>query len=294
MLNKCKIKTAVFPVGGLGTRFLPATKSMPKEMLPIANKPIIQYAFEEARDAGIEKFIFITGRNKNAINNHFDHVFELESKLGDNKKEKELNQIMSWLPGPGQVAFVRQQKPLGLGHAIWCARNFIASDEPFVVILADEMLAHTKGRKRNFLGSMIDLYYQKEEQSSIIAVGEIDMKDTNKYGIVKLGLEDKITDMIEKPQIQDAPSNLAITGRYILQPKIFQYLENLKIGSGGEIQLTDAMKEMCKNHPYYHKKIDEERYDCGNVLGYLEANIAFALENDNIKNDVVKILKKYV
>ncbi len=289
-----KIKTAVFPVGGLGTRFLPATKSMPKEMLPIANKPIIQYAFEEARDAGIEKFIFVTGRNKNAINNHFDHVYELESKLDQNNKEKELHQIMSWLPGPGQVAFVRQQKPLGLGHAVWCARHFIASNEPFVVILADEMLAQTKGRTRNFLGSMIDLYYSREEQSSIVAVGEIDIKDTNKYGVISPQDNDKIADMVEKPKSEEAPSNLAITGRYILQPEIFNFLENFKIGSGGEIQLTDAMKEMCKQYPYYYKKIDEERYDCGNVLGYLEANIAFALQNDAIKNDVVKILKKYV
>lgn len=288
-----KIKTAVFPVGGLGTRFLPATKSLPKEMLPIANKPIIQYAFEEARDAGIEKFIFVTGRNKNAINNHFDHVYELESKLDENNKSKELEQVVSWLPGAGQIAFVRQQKPLGLGHAVWCARHFIAADEPFVVILADEMLAQTKGRKRNFLGSMIDTYYEKDQLSSIVAVGEIDVKDSSKYGIIKTEGADKIIDMVEKPKPEEAPSNLAITGRYILQPEIFQYLSNFQIGSGGEIQLTDAMKEMCKKFPFYHKKIDEERYDCGNVLGYLEANIAFALENDAIKTDVKKILEKY-
>lgn len=289
-----KIKTAVFPVGGLGTRFLPATKSMPKEMLPIANKPIIQYAFEEARDAGIEKFIFVTGRNKNAINNHFDHVYELESKLDESNKSKELAQVMSWLPGPGQVAFVRQQKPLGLGHAVWCARHFIAHDEPFVVILADEMLMQSKGRKRNFLGTMIDQYYANEELSSVVAVGEIEMKDTNKYGIIATKNGDQIADMVEKPKTEEAPSNLAITGRYILQPEIFSYLENFKIGSGGEIQLTDAMKEMCKKYPFYYKKIDEERFDCGNVLGYLEANIAFALQNDAVKSDVVKVLKKYI
>ena len=157
-----KVKTAVFPVGGLGTRFLPATKSMPKEMLPIANKPIIQYAFEEARDAGIEKFIFVTGRNKNSINNHFDHAYELESKLDESHKSKELEQVTSWLPAAGNMAFVRQQKPLGLGHAIWCARNFIAKDEAFVVILADEMMLQSKDRKRNFLGEMIDLYQKME------------------------------------------------------------------------------------------------------------------------------------
>ena len=288
-----KIKTAVFPVGGLGTRFLPATKSLPKEMLPIANKPIIQYAFEEARDAGIEKFIFVTGRNKNAINNHFDHVYELESKLDESNKSKELEQVVAWLPGAGQIAFVRQQKPLGLGHAVWCARNFIADDEPFVVILADEMLAQTKGRKRNFLGTMIDAYYKKGELSNFIAVGEVENKDTSKYGIIKIKGADKIIDMVEKPQPKDAPSNLAITGRYILQPEIFKYLENFEVGSGNEIQLTDAMKKMCKKSPFYYKKIDEERYDCGNVLGYLEANIAFALNNPGISSEVQKILEKY-
>ncbi len=288
-----KVRTAVFPVGGLGTRFLPATKSMPKEMLPIANKPIIQYAFEEARDAGIEKFIFVTGRNKNAINNHFDHAYELESKLDEKNKSQELGQVMGWLPEAGQMAFVRQQKPLGLGHAIWCARNFIARDEAFVVILADEMMMQSSSRKRNFLGEMIDLYESKEETASVVAVDAIDMKDANKYGIIKLDGFERITDMVEKPKPDVAPSNLALTGRYILQPEIFEYLEKFEIGSGGEIQLTDAMKAMCKNHPFYCKKIDEVRFDCGNVLGYLEANIAFALNNGAIKEDVRNILKKY-
>lgn len=288
-----KVKTAVFPVGGLGTRFLPATKSMPKEMLPIANKPIIQYAFEEARDAGIEKFIFVTGRNKNAINNHFDHAYELETKLDEKRKAQELGQVMGWMPEAGQISFVRQQQPLGLGHAIWCARNFIASDEAFVVILADEMMMQSKDRKQNFLKDMIDLYQSKEELSSIIAVDEIENKDTSKYGIIKLDDANKVVDMVEKPQPENAPSNLAITGRYILQPEIFQYLSKFEIGSGGEIQLTDAMKVMCQQHPFYHKKLDETRFDCGNVLGYLEANIAFALNDDKINSDVKEILKKY-
>lgn len=287
-----KVKTAIFPVGGLGTRFLPATKSMPKEMLPIANKPIIQYAFEEAHNAGIEKFIFVTGRNKNAINNHFDHAYELESKLDERKKSQELSQVMGWLPSAGQIAFVRQQKPLGLGHAIWCARNFIASDEPFVVILADEMMMQSKNRDKNFLSDMIELYYQKEQESSIVAVGEIDIKDSDKYGIIKNDNNQKISDMVEKPKPEFAPSNLSITGRYILQPEIFKYLNKFEIGSGGEIQLTDAMKAMCREYPFYYKKIDEQRFDCGNVLGYLEANIAFALNNEAIAEDVKKILKK--
>lgn len=289
-----KIRTAVFPVGGLGTRFLPATKSMPKEMLPIANKPIIQYAYEEAKAAGIEKFIFVTGRNKNAINNHFDHAYELESTLDEKNKSNELKQVMSWMPQAGQIAFVRQQKPLGLGHAIWCARNFIASDEPFVVILADEMMMQSRDRKRNFLGEMIDFYNQHEELASVVAVGEIDIKDSTKYGIIKTDGSEKITDMVEKPKSEVAPSNLAITGRYILQPEIFEYLSRFEIGSGGEIQLTDAMKAMCKKHPFYYRIIDEKRFDCGNVLGYLDANIAFALANEAITQDVKELIKKYL
>lgn len=284
-----KITKAVFPVGGLGTRFLPATKSMPKEMLPIANKPIIQYAFEEAKNAGIEEFIFITGRNKNAINNHFDHAYELQSKLDEKGKSKELDQVMSWLPSAGQIAFVRQQEPLGLGHAVWCARNFIG-DQPFVVILADEMILD----KSNFLKSMIDLYNNQESNSSVVAVAPVDKKDTNKYGIISPdGSTNKILDMIEKPSPDLAPSNLAINGRYILQPEIFTYLEKCGRGSGGEIQLTDAMKAMSKDYPFYYKIYEGIRFDCGNVLGFLEANIAFALEDKNIKDDFLKVLKKY-
>jgi UTP--glucose-1-phosphate uridylyltransferase len=289
-----KIRTAIFPVGGLGTRFLPATKSMPKEMLPIANKPIIQYAFEEARDAGIEKFIFITGRNKNSINNHFDHAYELESKLDENNKSSELTQVVGWMPEAGQIAFVRQQKPLGLGHAIWCARNFIANDEAFVVILADEMMMHDDSKNKNFLKKMIEFYEQKPQGSNVIAVGEIAIEDSKKYGIIKTLDTEKISDMIEKPDSKDAPSNLAITGRYILQPQIFDYLNEFEIGSGGEIQLTDAMQKMCKEYPFFYKKIDEQRFDCGNVLGYLEANIAYGIKDKKIGDDVKKMLKKYI
>lgn len=288
-----KVTTAVFPVGGLGTRFLPATKSMPKEMLPIANKPIIQYAFEEAKEAGIEKFIFVTGRNKNAINNHFDHSYELESKLDEKNKMQELNQVMGWLPSAGQIAFVRQQKPLGLGHAVLCARNFIAKDEPFVVILADEMMLKNDQRPKNFLKEMIEQQQSKEEISSFVAVDEVNLEETNKYGIIDVLDDERIKDMVEKPDPKVAPSRLAITGRYILQPEIFGYLEKLEVGSGGEIQLTDAMRKMCKDHPFYYKKIDEQRFDCGNVLGYLEANLAYALNDKKIADEVKKILKKY-
>lgn len=289
-----KIKTAVFPVGGLGTRFLPATKSMPKEMLPVANKPIIQYAYEEALYAGIEKFIFITGRNKSAINNHFDHAYELEANLDEKDKVTELNKVRSWLPEAGQIAFVRQQKPLGLGHAVWCARNFIGSDERFVVILADEML-YNQSHHDNFLAKMINFASSKEINSSIVAVGEVEKKDTAKYGIIKDSGEQKILDMIEKPDPSVAPSNLAITGRYILHPKIFDYLAKTGNGSNNEIQLTDAMKMMAKDCPFYYQKIDKPRFDCGSVLGYVEANIAFSFDNPEIKReDLLKILKKYL
>lgn len=289
-----KPRTAIFPVGGLGTRFLPATKSMPKEMLPVANKPIIQYAFEEALAAGIEKFIFITGRNKNAINNHFDHVYELESRLDEGRKLQELSQVIGWMPQAGQIAFVRQQQPLGLGHAIWCARNFV-NDEPFIVILADEMLLekNQENSSGNFLSEMISYQQSKPNGSSVIAVGEVEKEETKKYGIVSLRNDEEIIDMVEKPQPESAPSNLAITGRYILQPEIFRYLENAQIGSGGEIQLTDAMQIMCKNHQFFIKKINQPRFDCGSVIGYLEANIAFALNNQEIASQVKKMLKSY-
>jgi UTP--glucose-1-phosphate uridylyltransferase len=288
-----KVKTAIFPVGGLGTRFLPATKSLPKEMLPIANKPLIQYAFEEACEAGIEKFIFITGRNKNAIANHFDHAYELESKLDEKNKAEELKKVIGWMPQAGQISFVRQQKPMGLGHAVWCARNFINKDELFAVILADELLMPEPNNSKNLLTQMIEELDSKPTDSSIIGVDEVAFSEVNKYGIIKNNGAEKIVDMVEKPAIEKAPSNLAIIGRYILQPKIFEYLEKFQIGSGGEIQLTDSLREMCKDHPFFYKKNMQKRFDCGNVLGYLEANLAFALNDDNIKQEVKNIIKKY-
>jgi len=288
-----KVKTAIFPVGGLGTRFLPATKSLPKEMLPIANKPLIQYAFEEACAAGIEKFIFITGRNKNTIANHFDHAYELESKLDEKHKAEELKKVIGWMPQAGQISFVRQQKPLGLGHAVWCARNFINKDELFAVILADELLMPVQNNSKNLLTQMIEELASKPAGSSVIGVDEVALCEVNKYGIIKNDGVEKIIDMVEKPSIDKAPSNLAIIGRYILQPKIFEYLEKFQIGSGGEIQLTDSLREMCKDHPFFYKKNTQKRFDCGNVLGYLEANLAFALNDDNIKQEVKNIIKKY-
>ena len=288
-----KVKTAIFPVGGLGTRFLPATKSLPKEMLPIANKPLIQYAFEEACEAGIEKFIFITGRNKNTIANHFDHAYELESKLDEKNKAEELKKVIGWMPQAGQISFVRQQRPMGLGHAVWCARNFINKDEMFAVILADELLMPPPNNSKNLLTQMIEELASKPADSSIIGVDEVALCEVNKYGIIKNDGAEKIIDMVEKPEIDKAPSNLAIIGRYILQPKIFEYLEKFQIGSGGEIQLTDSLRDMCKDHPFFYEKNTQKRFDCGNVLGYLEANLAFALNDDNIKQEVKNIIKKY-
>ena len=288
-----KVKTAIFPVGGLGTRFLPATKSLPKEMLPIANKPLIQYAFEEACEAGIEKFIFITGRNKNTIANHFDHAYELESKLDEKNKAEELKKVIGWMPQAGQISFVRQQRPMGLGHAVWCARNFINKDEMFAVILADELLMPPPNNSKNLLTQMIEELASKPADSSIIGVDEVALCEVNKYGIIKNDGAEKIIDMVEKPEIDKAPSNLAIIGRYILQPKIFEYLEKFQIGSGGEIQLTDSLRDMCKDHPFFYKKNTQKRFDCGSVLGYLEANLAFALNDNNIKQEVKNIIKKY-
>jgi UTP--glucose-1-phosphate uridylyltransferase len=284
------IKTAIFPVGGFGTRFLPATKSMPKEMMPVANKPIIQYAFEEAKAAGIERFIFITGRNKNIINNHFDKSYELEDNLDQKRKDEQLRSVADWLPAEaGAISFIRQGSPLGLGHSIWCARNFI-KNEPFVVILADEMIYEKK--IGNFLKKMIDLYESKDEKCNIVSVAKIPKSQTNKYGII-LPQGDKIINMIEKPDPKIAPSNLAISGRYILQPEIFNYLKNKKIGAGNEIQLTDSMNAMSQKSNFYYQIYEGERFDCGNVIGYIEANLAFAMKDPDLAEQILPIIKKY-
>ncbi len=282
---KKRIKKAIFPVGGLGTRFLPATKCMPKEMLPVVDKPIIQYAFEEALEAGIEMFIFITGRNKNIISNHFDHVFELQRVLSDKEKKDLLSKVKDWLPKAGQIAFIRQQEPLGLGHAVYCAKNFIG-DEPFAILLADEMFLS----KKPVLKQMIELY--QETEGNIVAIGEIPPKDSTKYGVVSVKKKYKkyveIDSMVEKPNPKDAPSNLAIAGRYILQPEIFSYLNKTSKGSGGEIQLTDAMSEMLKKQRFFGHMYEGRRYDCGDKEGFIEANLAFALDRPEIRRSLLK------
>jgi UTP--glucose-1-phosphate uridylyltransferase len=288
-----KVRTAVFPVGGLGTRFLPATKAMPKEMLTIVDKPLIQYAFEEAQAAGIEKFIFVTGRNKNVIANHFDHAYELQKVLEEKDKKEILALAKDWLPPAGSVAFTRQQEPLGLGHAVYCARNFI-QDEPIAVLLADEMFLC----KTPLLKQMVDAYEQNGG-GNIIAVKEVSPEKTSSYGIISpegdvSGNMIKVKSMVEKPKPEVAPSNLSIVGRYILEPQIFDFIETQNAGSGGEIQLTDAMNKMVSTTPTFGFKFDGKRYDCGNRRGFLEANIAFALDREDIKDDVMKILKKFV
>ena len=292
------IKKAIFPVGGLGTRFLPATKSVPKEMLPVAAKPLIQYAFEEALEAGIEEFIFITGRNKNAINNHFNHAFELQTLLSDQEKKGLLKEVKDWLPDPGKIMFIPQQDPLGLGHAVWCARH-VVKDEPFAVILADEMvLSQGKGA----MAQMMRAYDQ--HNGNIVAVAEVAQKDTHKYGMLDpkqavISADQTIIEakgMVEKPKPAKAPSNLSLTGRYLLQPQIFEILEQQvlqKKQNGQEIQLTDAMRILVEKQSFYGYRFEGKRFDCGSLVGFLEANIAYSLENKNIADDVKAMLSSY-
>ena len=283
-----KIRTAVFPVGGMGTRFLPATKSMPKEMLPVVDKPIVHYAFEEAKAAGIERFIFVTGRNKTAIDDHFDHSYELERLLDEKSKTQELNLTRDWLPNAGNIIFTRQQKPLGLGHAVWCARHLV-KDEPFAVILADDMVkAETPCLKQ-----MMDAY----QGGNMTAVMDVPKEKTASYGVLDVESETgrlvKARGLVEKPAPEKAPSTLSIIGRYILDPNIFDVLGQHKVGSGGEIQLTDAMSSMIPDHAFHGYRFEGTRYDCGSKVGFLEANIAYALARDDMASDMRAMLNHY-
>lgn len=284
------VKTAVFPVGGLGTRFLPATKSMPKEMLPIVDKPLVHYAFEEARAAGIERFIFITGRNKDAINNHFDYAYELESTLDAKNKSEELAITRDWLPEPGCVSFIRQQEPMGLGHAIWCAR-YAVGNEPFAVLLPDDMVLSDTPCLRQ----MLDVY--QETGGNLVAVADVPHEHTSRYGILDVSEDDgtrlKAKGLVEKPKPEDAPSTASIFGRYILQPEIFSYLEKQERGAGGEIQITDAIAATIGSMPFHGVRFNGTRYDCGNKVGFLAANIAFALQRDDMKDSVTDLLRSF-
>ena len=282
------VKKAIFPVGGLGTRFLPATKSMPKEMLPIVDKPLIQYAVEEAANAGIEQFIFVTSRGKSAIENHFDHSFELENNLLAKGKRDTLASAQEMLKIPGSYAYVRQQEPAGLGHAIWCARHLI-QNESFAVILADDLIFGQSTTKE-----MIKNY----TSGNMVAIMEVDKQKVSSYGIVKVDKSDKdliqINQMVEKPSVETAPSNLAIIGRYILDHKVFDVLEKQERGASQEIQLTDAISSQLDRVPCLGYRIKNERFDCGSKLGFLQANISFALNRKDLSSDLNNWLKTIV
>ena len=273
------VKKAILPVGGLGTRFLPATKAMPKEMLPIVDKPLIQYAVEEARAAGIEEFIFVTGRGKTAIEDHFDRSWELEQTLESRNKQALLQQTVAFMPPPGQIAYTRQQEPLGLGHAVWCARHVIGS-EPFAVLLADDLIQ----AESPCLAQMVDAH--AELGGNMVAVMDVPRDETQRYGILDVVEEDgrlvRAKGLVEKPSPDEAPSTLSIIGRYILQPEVLQELDRQEVGAGGEIQLTDAMARTIGRLPFNGYRFEGRRYDCGDKAGFLEATVAFALARDDL------------
>lgn len=281
------IKKAVFPVAGMGTRFLPATKVMPKELFPIVDRPLLQYAVDEALEAGIEQMIFINGRGKGMIEDHFDLAYELERTMGDRGKDS------SVLDGtrltPGNSVFIRQQEPLGLGHAIWCARDIIG-DEPFAIFLPDEFMVGSPGCMRQ----MVDAY--DELGGNIVCALEIPIEDTPSYGVINPGYRKgpitEVKGLVEKPAAGTAPSNLILPGRYILQPEVMRILETQEAGAGGEIQLTDAMAQMIGKQPFHGMTFDGRRYDCGSKVGYVEANLAMALAHPDIGDDIRTIAEK--
>ena len=275
-----RIRKAVFPVAGMGTRFLPATKAVPKEMLPVVDKPVIQYGVEEAREAGIEQFIFVTGRGKHVIEDHFDHAYELEALLSAREKTKELDSLMESLPHSGAVSFTRQQQPLGLGHAVLCARHLVG-DEPFAVVLPDDLMVGKPGA----LKQMVDAY-QEIGGGIVVAAEEKSREETQRYGVIDPGrTKGAITEVlgvVEKPKPAAAPSTLCIIGRYILPSAIFAELERRERGAGNEIQLTDAMARLLGKVPFHAVTTTCARYDCGDKVGFLQANIAVALERPDI------------
>ncbi len=275
------IRKAVFPVAGLGTRFLPATKAMPKEMLPVVDRPLIQHVVDEARQAGIEHFIFVTGRNKGVIEDHFDRQFELDADAARAQARPRTSSCCRrTCRRAGAASFTRQQEPLGLGHAVWCARELVGN-EPFALLLPDVLVKH----ERSCLAQMIDAA-QGLDRANVIAVEEVPMERISSYGVVGVGETKgkmfKVTDMVEKPPREKAPSNLIITGRYILQPEIFGILATQSRGAGGEIQLTDAMIALAKTQAFYGLKFAGESYDCGSKIGFLAANVAYALDRPDI------------
>ena len=286
-----RVRKAVFPVAGLGTRFLPATKAMPKEMLTVVDRPLIQHVVDEAMAAGIEHFIFVTGRNKSVIEDHFDRQFELEQALAARGKTSELEVLNNDLPGPGSTSFTRQQEPLGLGHAVWCARELVGN-EPFALLLPD-VLVQSQGK--GCLAQMLDAYAQ--HGGNIVAVEPVPDDQVKNYGVVSLGGKGDgrvlpIDGMVEKPKPGTAPSNLTILGRYILQPEIFDLLSAQEKGAGGEIQLTDAMLSLLKRQPFYALKYEGRTFDCGSKVGFLTANVAYALARPDLRDAITAEIKK--
>jgi len=287
-MNK-PIRKAVFPVAGLGTRFLPATKAMPKEMLTLVDRPLIQHAVDEARAAGIEQFIFVTSRGKGALEDHFDQSNDLKRTLEARNKKRELELLQTTEIDSGQLLFTRQKEPRGLGHAVWCARHLVG-DEPFAILLADDVIL----AKKPCLKQMVEAY--NDIGGNMVAVVDVPREQTNRYGILDVASDDgklvSIKGLVEKPAPEKAPSTLSIIGRYILQPEIFRELENQKSGAGGEIQLTDSMERLINNQPFHGLRYEGTRYDCGDKVGFIEANVAFALAHPDIGEKVKLALKK--
>jgi UTP--glucose-1-phosphate uridylyltransferase len=290
MTITASVKKAIFPVGGLGTRFLPASKSIPKEMLPVVDKPLIQYAVEEAAEAGIEEFIFITGRNKSALEDHFDHSGELEQTLERSGKKDALALVRNMIHEAGSTTYIRQQKPLGLGHAVWCARN-IVKDEPVAILLADDLIMPAHGQK-NCLAEMVDAWEQ--HGGNMVAAMEVPPADTSSYGIITPGDKNtaltEVKGLVEKPKPEEAPSRLAVVGRYIIEAGVFTELSKMESGAGGEIQLTDSLARRIGKVPFHGFTFSGTRFDCGSKIGFLQANIAFALGRD----DVAPALKQWM
>lgn len=285
------VRKAVLPVAGLGTRFLPVTKSVPKELLPIVDTPLVQYAINEAREAGIEEFIFVNGRGKGAIEDYFDHAHELQSLLRERGKQDEHDALTALMPGPGQTAFVRQQAPLGLGHAVWCAKSYIG-DEPFAVILPDDLVV----ADTPCLAQMIEVY--NETGGNVVAVEDVPRERTRLYGVLDIGETDgnrvEVKGLVEKPEPEVAPSTLRIFGRYILLPEVMSHLDTHETGAGGEIQLTDAMVKMIGSTPFHGLVFEGLRFDCGSKLGFIHANVALAMARPEFTEDLLPLLKQIV